>query len=203
MKKKAAIIGGTFDPIHIGHLIIGQSARITLGVDKVYFMPAGIPPHKPDRKGGASALDRLNMVKLALEDNPGFDIITYEIEKKSSSYLFETLEYLTENNPDTEYYFIMGGDSLRDFHKWKHPEIISGMCTIAAACRDEISGSSFEECSLKLSGMYGTKTVRIEAPLIGISSSEIRKMVKEGKSVRYLVPEKVLNYIHEHNLYMY
>ena len=113
--KKIGIMGGTFDPIHMGHLILGEKAYEQLGLDKVLFMPCGNPPHKRNRKGRATDEQRAEMVRLAIKDNPHFELSLIEMHEEGYTYTYRTLEQLNAANPDTEYYFIIGADSLYNF----------------------------------------------------------------------------------------
>ena len=199
-KKRVGIMGGTFDPIHIGHLILAQAAFEQLHLDQVMFVPAGKPPHKKDKIITVTGWQRAEMVKLAIEGNDHFVLDTMEIEKQSYSYTFETLGSLCEKYPENEYYFVIGGDSLRDFHTWKHPERIAQYCHLAAAYRPQIE-EGFDELLERNRQAYGDRFEKIAAPQIDISSSDIRKRAQEGKSIRYYVPDKVYAYIAEHHLY--
>ena len=116
-RKKIGIMGGTFDPIHIGHLILGEIAYEQFQLDKVLFMPAGNPPHKKNRKDGASNQQRVEMVKRAIASNPHFELSLVEMDKTTYTYTYKTLEELKKQNPDTDYYFILGADSLYDFEE--------------------------------------------------------------------------------------
>ena len=121
-RKKIGIMGGPFDPIHVGHLILGEKAYEQLGLDRVWFMPSGNPPHKRNRKGQASNEQRVSMVKKAIAGNPHFELSLIEMNEDGYTYTYRTLERLKEENPDTDYYFIIGADSLYDFATWKKPE---------------------------------------------------------------------------------
>ena len=120
-KKRIGIMGGTFDPIHIGHLILGETAYHQFQLDKVLFMPAGNPPHKQDRENRATDSQRVDMVRLAIASNPHFTLSLEEMHKEGYTYTYRTLERLKQQNPDTEYYFILGADSLYTFDDWKEP----------------------------------------------------------------------------------
>ncbi|MGN0433508.1 MAG: nicotinate (nicotinamide) nucleotide adenylyltransferase, partial [Bilifractor sp.] len=123
-KRKIGIMGGTFDPIHIGHLILGEAARQQFSLDKVFFMPAGNPPHKRNRAGRAGDEQRVDMVRLAIASNPGFELSLFEMNEDGYSYTYRTLEMLRNKNPDMDFYFIMGADSLFDFDQWREPQRI-------------------------------------------------------------------------------
>lgn len=151
-RKKIGIMGGTFDPIHVGHLILGEKAYEQLGLDKILFMPAGNPPHKRNRKGRASDEQRVEMVNLAIQGNPHFELSLIEMNAEGFTYTYRTLETLKKQNPDTDYYFIIGADSLYNFATWMEPARICQACTIVVAtqrpraCKKSGSG---DDVSLK------------------------------------------------------
>ncbi|HIS27728.1 MAG TPA: nicotinate (nicotinamide) nucleotide adenylyltransferase, partial [Candidatus Pullilachnospira intestinigallinarum] len=136
--KKVGIMGGTFDPIHISHLILGETAYEQFSLDKVLFLPAGNPPHKRNRKGGASDLERVEMVRRAIAGNSHFQLCLDEMDASDYSYTYRTLERMKAEHPDTEFYFIVGADSLFDFEKWKEPARICQAASILVAVRDHI-----------------------------------------------------------------
>ena len=199
-KQKIGIMGGTFDPIHIGHLILAQSAYEQLHLDRVLFIPAGKPPHKRDRDG-AKDEQRIRMVKLAIEEDPHFDISLIEMESEEYSYTYLTLKKLKEQNPDHDYYFIIGQDSLETFSSWYKPEEIVKYAHIAAADRPDCDQSRMEELLQKNRDLFHGDFIGISCPDIQISSSEIRRMAGEQKSFRYFVPDSVYRYINENAIY--
>lgn len=142
-RKKIGIMGGTFDPIHVGHLILGEKAYEQLGLDKILFMPAGNPPHKRNRKGRASDEQRVEMVNLAIQGNPHFELSLIEMNAEGFTYTYCTLETLKKQNPDTDYYFIIGADSLYNFATWMEPARICQACTIVVATRDHVPVNHF------------------------------------------------------------
>ena len=144
MKKKIGIMGGTFDPIHIGHLILGEKAYDQFGLDKVRFMPAGNPPHKRNRKGRATDEQRVEMVRMAISSNPHFELCLAEMNEDGYSYTYRTLERFREENPEEEYYFIIGADSLFDFDIWREPGRICKACTIVVATRNQTSNERLD-----------------------------------------------------------
>lgn len=200
-RKKVGIMGGTFDPIHTGHLILGENAYEQFALDGVLFMPSGNPPHKKDRQG-ASNEQRTEMVRLAVEDNPHFRLSLEEMHELGYIYTSKTLQRLTEKNPDTDYYFIMGADSLMYFEKWHEPEVISALCTVVVAVRDHLSDEQMDAKIRELSDSFGTRIRKLETPNIDISSHQIREWVSEGKECRYYLPEKVRRYILREGLYV-
>ena len=155
--RKIGIMGGTFDPIHIGHLILGENAWHQFGLEKVLFMPSANPPHKPNRIGRADIQERVDMVRGAIADNPHFELSLEEAFREDYCYTSETLQEMTVKHPDTEYYFIMGADSLFAFETWHEPQKICQNCVIVAAVRDHVSAEHFKEDRIshsKISGGY-------------------------------------------------
>ena len=153
-RKKKGIMGGTFDPIHIGHLILGENACLQFGLDSVLFMPSGNPPHKPHRPGRATTDQRVEMVRLAIADNPHFELSLAETHDQGYTYTKETLRRLTAENPDTDYYFIMGADSLFQFEHWKEPGEICQLATLVVAVRDHVSDEKLNEEYREFSDAY-------------------------------------------------
>ena len=190
---RLGVFGGTFDPIHIGHLVLAESAREQLDLGRVIFVPAGEPWRKADRKV-SSAEDRLEMVRLAIADHPAFEASSVEIEREGPSYTFETLESLDAANPDAELFFIMGTDTLHDLPNWRSPERIVELSTFAVAARP---GALRTEAAEGLPA----DIVTIQMPEIGISASEIRERAAAGQSFRYLVPAPVAEYMSNAALY--
>ena len=135
-RKRIGIMGGTFDPIHIGHLILGETAYEQFHLDQVLFMPAGNPPHKRNRSNRATDEQRTEMVKIAIASNPHFALSLEEMNQDGFTYTYRTLERLKRQNPDTDYFFIMGADSLYEFEKWREPGRILAACTVLVATRD-------------------------------------------------------------------
>jgi nicotinate-nucleotide adenylyltransferase len=190
---RLGVFGGTFDPIHIGHLLLAEAAREQLGLDRVLFVPTGEPWRKAGRKIGPAA-DRLTMVKLATTDNPDFEVSAIEIEREGPSYTFETLEALANQNPGAGMFFIMGTDTLHDLPNWRSPERIVELATLAVAIR---AGSDDQVTAEGLSANIMT----IRMPEIGVSASEIRERAAAGQSLRYLVAAAVAEHISAAKLY--
>lgn len=194
---KIGIMGGTFDPIHSAHLIIASFAREEFDLDKVIFMTGGNTPHKD--MTGADAADRYEMVKIAVRDNEYFEADDFEIKKTGYSYTVETLEYLKEKYPGAELYFIVGSDSLDYMDKWHECRRLFSMCTVLLFER-----RGFPDTQKKIEELekeYSCRIERIDAPIIELSSSMIRERILSGKSVRYIVPDHVIEYIDERGLY--
>lgn len=201
MGQKIGIMGGTFDPIHIGHLILGEAAQQQFGLDKVLYMPAGNPPHKRNRKGRATDEQRVEMVRLAIEDNPHFELSMMEMNADGYSYTYRTLERFKKEHPENEYYFIIGADSLYDFHLWKEPRRICNAGHIICATRNQTPSDEFQALLEKRREQYGGDFLLLDSPNLDISSNNLRKMIAEGQSVRYYIRYAVIRYIKENTIY--
>jgi nicotinate-nucleotide adenylyltransferase len=194
------IMGGTFDPIHTGHLIIAQEAGWQLRLDKVVFVPTGDPPHKQSQKV-TPALHRLEMVKQAIGRVPElFEVSTVEIERQGLSYTADTLSILQDMYPKAELYFIIGADAAADLGSWREPEKVLKIAKLALAER-----RGYEMPLAELAQKFPNireRVVRLETPMIEIASHEIRERVTTGAPISYLVPYRVERYIKEHQLYL-
>lgn len=199
-KRKVGIMGGTFDPIHTGHLILAENAYEKFELDKVLVMPSGQPPHKTD-KTITNAAHRSTMIKLAISDNPHLEYSGYELERDGYIYTAETLTGLKEEYPATEFYFIVGADSLFSIEKWKDPELIFQNSVILAAKRDEVDDIDLEKQMDNLSQKYQARIEKLDVPYIGISSSMIRFRVSNRETIKYFVHSEVEKYIYKNNLY--
>lgn len=185
---KIGIFGGSFDPIHIGHLIVAQTSIEKCGLDKVVFVPAKVSPFKVDRKSFFSDFDRLEMVRLAVEDNPKFEVSDFEISSNGISYTYITVEYFSEVYSGSDLFLIVGGDSFETFHKWKNYEkILDKVMLIVYPRGDLVFPRELES--------YRDKVLLLEVPKIGISSTEIRNRLEKGEEIRYFLPCKVYDYI--------
>jgi nicotinate-nucleotide adenylyltransferase len=201
-KKKVGIMGGTFNPIHNGHLILGQTAYEQFGLDEVLFMPNKKAYYKKLSRN-VTDQQRCDMVKLAIENNDAFTFSDIEVNREGVTYTVETLRILTSQNPDHAYYFIMGADSLFHFDTWKEAGEIVKMATLLVATRDSMATFDIESQIEYLQSEF--EDARIEclfSPSLEISSNQLRKRCREGKSIRYLVPDSVAFYIDEHDLYV-
>ena len=197
---RIGIMGGTFNPVHIGHLLIAEQSYHQYGLDQIVFMPAGHPPHKQELSI-ADNNDRLAMLKLATENVPYFYVSDYELSKQGLSYTCETLSYLKSKAPDNEYFFIMGADSVLDLEQWSHPERILQLSHILAAVRGDTDISALQAKAGELMQKYGGQISLLGAPELDISSRELRERVAAGDSIRFMVPDSVREYIIRRRLY--
>lgn len=199
-KRKIGIMGGTFDPIHMAHLLLAENARVQFHLEQILFMPSATPPHK-DHRLVSPMEHRKAMVQIAIESNPNFVYSDLELRRAGITYTSDTLEALHEEYPDTEFYFIMGADSLFAVDAWHQPEKIFQRAAILAGNRSEVPLENIYRQIEYLEERFDGKIGLIEMPDIAISSSEIRKRCANGASVRYYVPEAVHQYLENHQLY--
>lgn len=200
-KRKVGIMGGTFDPIHVGHLILGENAYEQFGLDEVLFMPSGNPPHKKNREGRATLQERIEMVRLAVEGNCHFTLSLEEAHENGYTYTKETLTRLTFEHPDTEYYFIMGADSLFSFEKWREPEAISKLASLVVATRDGIDDTELDHAIVQVKERFAADIYKLTTPNMDVSSKMLRRRIADGQTVRYYLPDSVLQYISKKRLY--
>jgi len=198
--QKVGIMGGTFNPVHYGHLFLAENAMEQLNLDKILFMPSKNPPHKK-KQDLVSDMQRIEMVRLAVYENPHFEISTIEFDREGITYTADTLTILTHENPDTEYYFIVGADSLFMMQDWHTPQIIFNLCTILAAGRDRVPENQLAKQMKYLRDTFDARIIQLNMPTIEISSAVIRKRIAANKTVRYFVPKEVMDYIAKHRLY--
>jgi nicotinate-nucleotide adenylyltransferase len=191
---RIGLFGGTFDPPHLAHLAVAEAARSYVNLARLIWIPAGIPPHRIEQPI-ASPAHRLAMTELSVRDNSAFSVSEIEIEREGRSFTYETAAEASGRYPDDELFLVVGGDSLRNFHTWRKPEEILAKVRLIAFARDRSEVDDVEPTVLDATIVIpGT-------PLLGISSSKIRKLLAAGRSIRYLVTEPVAEYIEEHNLY--
>lgn len=214
-QKKIGLFGGTFDPIHFGHLRAAEEIKEILELDKVYFIPSGVPPHKTVSRI-TDAQKRLQMIRHAIEGNPYFDVSVFEIKRDTPSYTIHTLEYFIETVSDVELYFILGNEQFNDIETWKDYLTLFKLSNFAVITRPGFS--ELDSCKVPLALKdefryynsienvisYSNKDkeiVFIEIKGIEISSTDIRNFVESNKSIKYLVPNKVESYIKSKKLY--
>lgn len=184
---KIGILGGSFNPPHLGHLILAEEVKEHLGLCKVIFVPCNIPPHKR-RIVLAPAFRRLEMLKLLLKDNPHFQVDSFEVERGGVSYTIQTIEYLRKKYKGSQLFLIIGSDLLNQFHTWRDYSRILKLVKVVVGSRGK-----------KLPLKKGFIPVRI--PCIEISSSDIRKRIREGRSTKYFLPDQLQEYIKKYKLY--
>lgn len=200
---KIGIMGGTFDPIHIGHLLLGEFAYEEFGLDEIWFLPNGNPPHKETDYSRKSVEHRIEMIRRAIREVPYFRINLYETERTCHSYTYETMSAFNNMFPDCSFYFILGADSLFSIESWKFFREIFPTCTILAAMRDDKDAGDMYRQIQYLKETYGAEIELLQAPLVEISSTTIRERVETGRSIRYMVPDAVEDYIRTNHLYRY
>jgi nicotinate-nucleotide adenylyltransferase len=198
VKRRIGILGGTFDPPHIGHLILAEYAGQALDLERLLFVPAGDPPHKQSEEK-TPVEHRLAMLDCVVRDNPRFYISRIDIDRPGPHYSLDMVKLIAADYPDAELYFVMGGDSFHDLPLWHRPADLIELCQLAVMRRpDEAITPDMHEHVLP--GLV-KHVVMIDAPLIGVSSTMISERLAAGKTVRYLVGDDILDYIFTHGLY--
>ncbi|HBA51027.1 MAG TPA: nicotinate-nucleotide adenylyltransferase [Lachnospiraceae bacterium] len=200
--RRIGIMGGTFNPVHVGHLMLAEWVRDALKLDEVWFIPTG-SSYMKDSRDILPGRERLHMVELAIQDNPFFRCLDLEIVREGRTYSYETLEQLRAGYPEDMFYFITGADCLFAIDSWKNPERIFSNCTLAAAGRGDVS---LEEMGGKKRELEQKFQMREEIQVIpflslSVSSTLIRRRILQGQSIRYLVPDRVISYIEEKGFY--
>lgn len=197
--KRIGVMGGTFDPPHFGHLAAAEESRYRLGLNKVLWVPNGMPPHKTDNVVSEVG-DRVQMTQLAIQGNPSFEISTLEVERDGPSYTVETLQELTDSLPGYEVVFLMGSDEFMDLGSWYAPGLLPQLARLGVMVRGgiEVDVRRTEIEVPEVCGRYDLVCV----PDIPISSSDLRNRVRQGIPIRYLMPEPVREYIETHRLYV-
>jgi nicotinate-nucleotide adenylyltransferase len=199
---RIGVFGGTFDPVHYGHLLAAECCREQCRLDQVWFLPAAVPPHK-QHTDMASSEHRLAMLQLAIGGHEPFVLSRLEIDRGGLSYTVDTLASLVEQQPAAEWYFLMGSDSLADLPGWREPARICELATIVVVVRPSAPPPDFAP----LAGMVSAARLQhmrehvVRMPLVDLSSREIRRCVAEGRSIRFRTPRAVEKYIETHGLY--
>jgi nicotinate-nucleotide adenylyltransferase len=196
---KVGIFGGTFDPIHQGHMVIAEQVMGELGLDHILFVPAGIPPHKEASSVRASTEDRYDMVEAAVEGNERFSVDRVEVDAGRPMHSVETVQILKERSPDDEWFFITGADEVSNLLVWKDPDRLLEEVVMVAATRPGYDLSRLDHLEAKLRNF--DRIFPVECTRVDISATGIRRRILQGKSVRYLVPEEVYEIIMERGLY--
>ena len=195
--RRIGLFGGTFDPPHLGHLVLAEWARARLRLDRVVFVPAGTPPHKRGRRLTDAAL-RLVLTQLAVRGNPAFTVSGFEARRKGPSFTVDTLRHFHARQPGARFYLLMGADSLADFPDWHEPAEIARLAKLVVAARTG-AAEAFGHALLPASARG--RVVLLDNPLVAISSSALRARARAGRSLRYLVPDAVAAYVARHRLY--
>jgi nicotinate-nucleotide adenylyltransferase len=195
---RLGILGGTFNPPHLGHLICAQEAYLQLGLDRVVFIPAARSPFKTDEEEPGAA-HRLELCRAAVLGDPRFEVSAVELERPGPSYTVDTLDLLHSQAPDNELFLIVGGDVAAGLPGWREPERVLSLARLAVAERGGTVRDSVEAAVSGLAG--GDRTQFFRMPRVEVSSTMIRERVRAGTPIAYLVPERVGGYIEEHNLY--
>jgi nicotinate-nucleotide adenylyltransferase len=195
---RVGILGGAFNPPHVGHLVCGQEALIQLELEKVVFMPVGLAAHRelPDDPGAEA---RVEMVELAVGDDARFSLSRAEVDRSGPSYTADTLRALREEAPDDELFLILGGDQAAALPDWHEPETVLSLATVAVVERTNWSRNAI---GIKVGRLPGAERIRyLDMPVMQVSSSTIRRRIADGRPIRYLVPDKVAEYIGANDLY--
>ena len=190
---RIGVLGGTFDPPHIGHLLVANDAREALELDRLIFVPAGAQPFKVETPPVASGQDRLEMVRLAVADDANYVVDDAEINRKGLSFTVDTLEHLSERNPAARLYLLMGEDVLAGFEKWRSPARIRELATLVAVSRGGLAESAADPAT--------SAVLRVSTRRVDVSSTEIRERRRAGKSIKGFVPESVERFIDVRGLY--
>ena len=198
---RIGIMGGTFDPIHNGHLVLAEQIRTRFNLQKIYFIPVGNAPHKKNTTK-STKYDRLSMTKLAIESNKNFEISDIEIKKEEVSYTIDTVrEFKKLVNAEDKLYFITGADAILLIDSWKDYKELFNLVTFIGATRPGISVEELQDKVDEVKTKHGVIIESTKVPALAISSTDIRKRVEEGESIKYLLPESVESYIHENGIY--
>jgi nicotinate-nucleotide adenylyltransferase len=196
---KVAIFGGTFDPVHLGHMVIAEQVMGELGLSRVVFVPGGIPPHKEASSVRASAEDRFDMVEAAVEGNERFTVDRVEVDAGRPMHTVETVQILKERSPEEEWFFITGADEVSNLLAWKDPDRLLEEVVMVAATRQGYDLSKLDHLEAGLRNF--DRIFPVECTRVDVSATGIRRRILQGKSVRYLVPEGVYRIIKDRRLY--
>lgn len=200
-ERKIGIMGGTFNPIHYGHLLLAENAREQFSLDRVIFIPSGTPYFKDTTKLPSGEL-RYQLVKIAIQNNPYFTCSRLEIDRLGDTYTVDTLIQLERMYPGDQLYFIVGADSLMEMDRWKRANEIFSHCTILASIRGEVGLSDLEKKQSELASKYKANIQLLNGDRVDISSTDIRTRIAAGKSVRYLMSQECIEFIYLKNFFI-
>jgi len=196
---RLGIYGGTFDPPHLGHLILAETAADTLRLDQVLFVPAGTPPHKVAATLRSAAEHRLAMVRLAIEGNPRFALSRVDLDRPGPHYSVDMLHLLRDEHPGAALFFLIGADSLADLPTWSRPRELIGLACLGVMRRPG-AAPDLDALEREIPGLH-RRMMWLDAPTIDIAASDLARRIAAGRSVRYQIPDDVCLYIEEHGLY--
>jgi nicotinate-nucleotide adenylyltransferase len=201
MGQRVGVYGGTFDPVHIGHLVAAEEVRAVLRLDRLLFMPAGDPPHK-FAHGLTPAAHRKRMVEIAIADNPGFELSTVDLDRPGPHYTADALAILREREPDADLWFVMGEDTVLDVPNWTHPERIVEFARLAVVTRPgwKVRVEDLASLDTAIPGIVRCCDF-VSIPMLDIASRRVRERIRNGEPHRYLLRADVAAYIHDHDLY--
>ncbi len=201
-RQRVGIYGGTFNPIHLGHLLIAEIVKEALQLAEIRFIPAFIAPHKQDQKP-LDSKHRVEMIRLAIGGNPAFKVDQCELERGGTSYTVDTLESLTRDNPSAEFIFLMGADSLAEFHTWRNPQRICELSFVAVVARGGQPQPDMTVLQkwLPADQQNAVANHLVSVPQMELSSTEIRRRITQNQTIRYQVPAAVEAYIRQWELY--
>lgn len=199
IERRIGIFGGTFNPIHFGHLVTAEAVREEYHLDHIIFVPSANPPHK--NSGVLAAGHRFAMTATAILDNPYFTVSDVELKRDGPSYTIDTVKYfISKYGPDTTFFFIAGTDTIHDLPNWKYIDELLGLCYFVGATRPD--GTEVIDSVIDYFGELGRQKIyRLATPELEISSTDLRNRLQTGRSVRYMMPRSVIRYIREHNIY--
>lgn len=197
---RLGLFGGSFDPVHLGHLLLAETCREACELDRVLFLPCGQSPHKP-HGAIASGKQRAEMLELAVAGDPRFGVCRIELDRAGPSYTVETLQQLHAERPGDELFFLMGADSLIDLPLWREPHAILELATIVAVNRGHRPPPDWESLELRLGPIVRDRVRLVEMPAIDLSATDLRERIRLGRSVRFRVSRAVEEYIRQHGLY--
>lgn len=198
---RLGILGGTFDPVHYGHLLMAEICRQELSLDEVRFVPAGKPPHKP-HEPVSDGHARADMLSLAVSGYPEFVVDRRELRRDGPSYTVHTLAELRQQFPDATLFFLMGADSLRDFPTWHQPDRISDLATLVACNRPGLSLPTFDQACTWVGSTIAARVQFVQIPGVDLSATDLRQRIRSGRGLRFMTPRAVETFIHQHRLYL-
>ncbi|GAB4139967.1 MAG: nicotinate-nucleotide adenylyltransferase [Planctomycetaceae bacterium] len=199
---RVGIFGGTFDPVHYGHLLLAEQCREQCQLDSIWFLPSGLPPHKQDAEITPGSV-RVEMLRLAISGHDDFTINDMELKRTGPTFTVDTLQQIhkEEDNPELKLFFLMGADSLLELKTWREPDRIAQLATIVAVNREGLSLPNPDQLCRELGSELMSRVVSVAIPRLDLSSSDIRQRVREGKSIRYMTPRAVEVFIQQRKLY--